>query len=307
MSQKLEWIRKNYGNPMDVFSSLLRSMLIASPGCELFCADFSSVEARVAFWVAEHHEGVKAFRENRKLYEEMAAETFGMDISEVLKDSLERFIGKESVLGCQYGLGWRKFMINCHQKGMKMVTPEIAKKAVYTYRKVHHPIPEFWGMCERAAIQAIRNPGKRYRVTKVVFYVSGDFLNIKLPSGRRLRYFKPSISSKQLAGGYLVPEIRYWMQDQKTQQWVRRNIWGGTFTNHIVQGLSRELMVHGVFNIENAGYRFLLSVHDEGLAEKKKGKGSLKEYLDLMAGQLPEWAKGLPLKAEGWTGQRYHK
>lgn len=308
----LELIRQRYGKTkvMDVLVSAIRGMLIASPGKELYCADFAAVEARIAFWVAEHEEGIKAFEEKRKLYEEMAAETFGCDLKWLLtpegKDSIERFVGKESVLGCQYGLGWSKFLRNCHQKGVKQVTPDMAKKAVYTYRKVHHPIPEFWAKIEHACIQAVLNPGKRYRVTKVVVYTSEKWLCIKLPSGRRLRYFKPRITQKQLASGKMVPEIRYWTVDSYTRQWVETSIWGGVFTNHIVQGISRDLMVNGVINIESAGYEFLISVHDEGLSEREKGLGSVEHYVKLMT-KLPSWAEGAPITAEGWCGPRYKK
>jgi len=304
--ETLTWIRRSYGDPMKVFSSITRGMLIASPGKELFCADFAAIEARVAFWLAEHEEGVKAFLENRKLYEEMASEAFGIPIEEITKESLERFVGKESVLGCQYGLGWAKFLKNCHQKGVKQVTSEMAKKAVYTYRKVHWPVPAFWSAIENACIKAILNPGKRYKVTKVTAYMSEQWLCVKLPSGRRLRYFKPRVTQKQLSGGRMVPEIRYWTVDSYTRQWVETQIWGGPLTNHCVQGISRDLMVNGVFNIEEAGYEFLLSVHDEGLAEREKGLGNVKEYVSLMT-RLPAWAKGCPVTAEGWSGPRYKK
>jgi DNA polymerase len=299
-------IAKRYGRErvMDVLVSIIRGMIIASEGHDLYCADFAAVEARIAFWVAGHKEGIRAFLENRKLYEEMASEAFGMPLEEVTKNSIERFVGKESVLGCQYGLGWMKFLKNCHMKGVKQVTPDMAKKAVYTYRKIHHPIPTFWKNIEEAAIKAILNPGKRYRVTKVVVYKKDKWLNIRLPSGRRLRYFNPSLVQKQLANGRMVPEIRYWTVD--FHQWARVSIWGGQFTNHIVQGIARDLMVNGIINIENAGYKFLISIHDEGLSENRKGTGSVKEYSGLMT-RLPAWAKGAPITAEGWTGPRYKK
>lgn len=300
-------IRAKYGDTkvMDVLVSSIRGMLIPSEEREFYCADFAAVEARIAFWLAEHQEGIQAFIEDRKLYEEMASDIFKMDLEDVKKDSLERFVGKESILGCQYGLGWAKFLKNCHQKGMPSVTAQIAKKAVYTYRDVHAPVPAFWRNIENAVVQAIRNPGETYQVTKVKVYKRGRFLNIELPSGRRLRYFKPRLSQKQLANGRMVPQIHYWTVDH--HQWCEVVTWGGIFTNHCVQGIARDLMVAGIFNIEEAGYQFLLSVHDEGLAEKKIGSGNLKEYVALMAGKLPRWAKGAPITAEGWVGPRYKK
>lgn len=304
----LEWIRKNYGDPMKVFSSMTRAMLIASPGKELFCADFAAIEARVAFWLSEHEEGLQAFREDRKLYEEMAAQAFDMDIewlcTEEGKASLERFVGKESVLGCQYGMGWLKFKSQCHKKGMKSVTDEIAKKAVYTYRKIHWPVPLFWKNIEDAAVQAILNPKKSFKVTKVKIYMNGDFLNIRLPSGRRLRYYKPRVSQKQLANGRMVPQIHYWTMDH--HQWCEVVTWGGILTNHCVQGIARDLMANGMLNIENAKYDFLVSVHDEAIAERKIGLGNLDEYISLMT-TIPNWAAGVPITASGFVSKRYRK
>lgn len=300
-------IKKRYGNTnaMNVLVSSIRGMIIASLGKEFYCGDFVAIEACLAFWMAEHKEGIQAIRDKRKLYEEMASETFDIPLDEILKDSLERFVGKESVLSCQYGSGWNSFMNNCHKKGMSQVTPEMAKKAVYTFRKVHAPIPAIWKALEEAAVEAIRNPGKHYQVTKVTLYVHGNFLIIKLPSGRKLKYYKPRLSQKRLAGGRLVPQIHYWTVWKKN--FIETVIWGGILFNHCVQGIARDLMMNATSNIEKAGYQFVLSVHDEGLAEREIGCGSLKEFLHLMAGQLPDWAKGAPITATGWVGLRYKK
>lgn len=304
MNDVLNRIRHEYKNPMAVFSSVTRSMLVASPGKELFCADWAAVEARIAFWVAEHDEGLEAFRQDRKLYEEMASEGFNIPIELVTKDSIERFVGKESVLGCQYGMGGKKFLAQCHKKGVKQVTEEMAKRAVAAYRALHHPVPTLWRNMENAAIRAISNPGRAYKTNKVTLYTRGDFLNIQLPSGRKMRYFKPSLRGKRLLSGHTVPEIRYWAVD--LHEWKEVTTWGGILTNHVVQGIARDLMVNAIYNLENAGYEFLLSVHDEGLSEREVGVGSLDEYLEIFT-KLPPWAGGLPIKAEGWIGRRYRK
>jgi DNA polymerase bacteriophage-type len=297
-------IANEYGdsNVMKVLVSAIRGMIIASPGCKFYCGDWSAIEARLAFWVAGHHQGLEAYRQKRKLYEEMASATFGIPLDEVEKDSLERFVAKESVLGCQYGMGPLKFKMQCHRKGISQVTDEIAKKAVYTYRKVHWPIPAMWKNLEQATVKAIRYPGKVYLLHKVAIYVKEDFLHIKLPSGRRLRYYKPRVCFKQLVSGSLVTEIRHWASIHKL--WIEQVIWGGTLTNHIVQGIARDLLVHGLFNVENAGYRVQTHTHDEILAEKENG--NLEEYKRLML-SLPDWAEGLPMEAECWSGKRFRK
>lgn len=289
---------------MNVLVSIVRGMIIASPGCELLCADFAAIEARLAFWICEHHEGIRAFVEGRKLYEEMAVEAFAIPMEQVTKESLERFVGKETVLGAQYGLGPDKHHRNCHQKGMSQVTNTMARQAIYAYRRVHWPVPAFWKAIEEACLRAILNPTRRYKVTKVSVYMSGPWLCIKLPSGRRLRYFKPRVAQKQLPGGRMVPELRHMAAEKG--RWVEISIWGGTLLNNIVQGVARDLMANGMKNIENAGYKFLLSIHDEGLSEREIGEGSVEEYVALMT-KLPKWAKGAPVTAEGWKGTRYRK
>ncbi len=50
----------------------------------------------------------------------------------------------------------------------------------------------------------------------------------------------------------------------------------------------------------------ILTVHDEEGAEAPAGTRTHKELSHTMA-QPPVWAPDLPLKVEGWTGQRYRK
>jgi DNA polymerase len=48
---------------------------------------------------------------------------------------------------------------------------------------------------------------------------------------------------------------------------------------------------------ETAGYPVVLSVHDEVVQS---------EFEDIMC-RLPDWAEGLPVKAEGWRAKRFQK
>jgi hypothetical protein len=53
-------------------------------------------------------------------------------------------------------------------------------------------------------------------------------------------------------------------------------------------------------------FDLLLSIHDEVIAEGEIGCCTLREFEDQMA-IVPEWAPGMPIKAEGWIGERLRK
>ena len=82
---------------------------------------------------------------------------------------------------------------------------------------------------------------------------------------------------------------------------------GGILTENIVQAVARDLMVEGGLRLEANGYQVLISVHDELICERRRGRGYVKKFETLMC-QVPRWAdKKLPLQAKAWEGMRYRK
>ena len=299
----LETLRLLYGNPMEVLSSTLRAAIIAPEGRTLFCADYAAIEARVLFWVARHEHGLDAFREGRDLYREMATVIFRKQLDNVEKS--DRQVGKQAILGCGYGMGGTKFQATCANYSID-VSEEIADRAVKAYRSTHSLVPELWRNLEKASIAATQSPGRRYTINRTTWFVERDFLWCELPSGRRLAYYKPSVQFKETPWGEKRPALYHWAVNPKTKQWERTGTWGGVLTENVVQAISRDLMAEAMLRIESAGYDVTLTVHDELVAERDLGKGSLKEFESLMAA-IPAWAEGCPVKVEGWTGPRYHK
>lgn len=304
-SGDLEWVRMLYGDPMRLFASTLRGVIVASPGKELFCADYAAVEARMLFWFAKHEAGMQAFREGRDLYKEMASYIYGKPIEMILKDSIERFVGKGVILGCGYQMGGNKFRESCQLQGIE-ISEEAAERAVKAYREMHAPVTKLWYNTERASMAAVQNPGTAYTVNRVKWLKQGEFLWCELPSGRKLAYYRPEIHTKRTSWGEPKAMLHHWGMNQYTRKWELTSVYGGKLVENVVQAASRDLMADAMMRVEKAGYEVVLSVHDELLAERKRGEKEAKEFSDLMAA-LPAWAAGAPIKVEGWKGFRYRK
>lgn len=294
------WVRALVGDVMPVLSSCLRGCLRATPGHDLYCGDFNAIEARVVFWLANHPEGLKLFADGVDPYVVQASIIFGVPVSEVTDD--QRFVGKQSILGCGFGMGDKKFRMQCKSFGQD-VSEALAKRAVQSYRKSHWPVVKLWGNLERAAIAAVKNPGKAYLINHTRWFMRDKFLYCELPSGRRLAYFNPRVKYDPTPWGEKRPVLYFWANEN--HHWHECASYGGLLAENVTQAVARDCMVLGQLRTEQHGYIPLISVHDELLAERKSG-GNLEEFERLMS-QVPEWAKGLPIKVKAWKGERYRK
>jgi DNA polymerase len=342
------------GAPAVVISSLLRSIFTAAPGHVLLAADYSQIEARVLAWIAGQEDLVALFASGGKIYETMAAFIFDMSVKDVAKDSFERQIGKNSVLGAGFQMGADRFAEQvreqtgiilergrywacpkcdndhkiwhvdddpdrtcylCHEKMVVRRNPEVvdvAAQALKGYRTLYHLIPQFWKDIEAAAMKAVRNPGEVYTVghgAEIKYTYRGQFLWCQLPSKRFLAYARPEIREKRLPEPYddiIKESLSYLGVDSLTKQWRRHYTYGGHLTENVVQAMARDVMAGAMLRTERAGYRPILTVHDEVVVEAPEGEADFASFMELIQ-TLPRWATGLPLAAEGWSGERYRK
>jgi hypothetical protein len=307
----LGMIRLLYEKPMDLFSSALRGVIIASEGKELFCADFSSIEARVLLWLAGDKSGLNEYMEGLDVYCSMASTIYGIDYDDVLYEyksegfSDRRQMGKKVILACGYQMGLKKFMQTCIDEGLD-VEMSLLERAHQAFREKYPLVPELWNNYERAAIYAVINKGKKVLMNKVTWYVQGDFLFAELPSGRKLAYYKPEVRNEETPWGDLRPKLYVYTTDSKTKQWVQRAVYGGLLTENICQAVSRDCMSEAMTRVDAAGFDILITVHDEILCERNIGESTLKDFEKLMS-ERPYWGQDIPLKVGGWVGQRYRK
>ncbi len=309
----LEWVRALCGDPMSAFSDCLRSMLIASDGHKMYAADFASIEVRVLFWIARHSAGLTIYERGEDAYRDMATAIYKVALDDVTKP--QREVGKRAVLGCGYGMGWKKFMQTCADFGIP-VTAKVAKQAVKAYRSKHHPVKTLWNNVERAAIEATKNKGKRYTVNRLSWFYRDEFLYCELPSGRRLAFYKAQVKfewsrwdkDRIKAGkkpkGHKRFVLYHYDMNPETRQWGLVATYGGKLVENAVQGIARDRMCDAMLRIDDAGYENLISVHDENVAENESG--SLEEFNKLMLVES-KWAAGCPFTVEGWVDERYKK
>lgn len=76
--------------------------------------------------------------------------------------------------------------------------------------------------------------------------------------------------------------------------------------HNCTQAACRDLLSEALLRLEDRGYPVVLHVHDEAGAEVPLGKHSLVDFEAIMA-EVPEWAPGFPIAAEGYRATRYHK
>ncbi|MGL5113607.1 MAG: DNA polymerase [Flavobacterium sp.] len=316
----IEALRARYKNVKDVLSSCIRGIIVPSGNHQLYVADYASIEARVLFWLAGHEEGVRMYEENQDLYIDMACKIYDKKPEEITKDL--RALGKQAILGCGYGMGAKKFQETCANYNMD-VSFDLAELAKTTYREIHSPVVNLWGEVERAAIQAVKT-GEVVHCGKVSWAKVGKFLHCRLPSGRLLSYYKPRISPVITPWGSETDKLYFWGENSVTRKFTEEGTYGGRLVENITQAVARDLMAEAMLRCEEAGFKILLSVHDELIAESaiepKREKDRIKcfgmgtlfyitnldYFIDLLTTK-PEWAKGCPIAAEGWTGFRYRK
>lgn len=301
-----KWLKMIREKPMECFASALRAMIIAPDGHELVGADFNAIEMRVLFWMAQDKAGLIALRLKQDLYKQMAAKIFSKPVSEITNE--ERHLGKTIVLGAGYGLGPTKFHASVTAQGIE-ITKRLAEKSISSYRDLHSGVPEFWRATEMAAKKAVATYlNKKPQVFKaglVSFFCEKKFLWAELPSGRRLAYYNPVLKIEKTPWGDDAAKLYHHGVNPLTKKWEQAGSFGGRLVENLVQAASRDLMVDAMKRIDKAGYKVILSVHDELIAEQTKGK-PVSEFVQLME-MVPDWAMGLPIKAEGWVGGRYRK
>ena len=170
---------------------------------------------------------------------------------------------------------------------------------VLMWRQEHKAIVGFWYALENAIVMAIHHPDRGVDVGRVRVDRRGNWLRLRLPSGRYLSYPAPRFSEQTGASFVGV--------DPYTRQWKRLSTYSGKLAENIVQATAADILIDGQIAAEAQGYPTVLTVHDELLAEvPNTDRYSVKELSRILTTSSP-WADGLPLTAKGFETERYYK
>ena len=186
------------------------------------------------------------------------------------------------------------------------ISRDMAQLIVQAYRTTYPEVAGFWYQQENAAVQAVRQSGKIITAGPVKWKGQNGFLYCKLPSGRCLAYAEPQVKPIETSWGEIKDQLTFMAVNPISKNWERQHTYGGAITENIVQATARDLMAYGMLNLEKQGYEIRMTVHDEVIACVDENFGSVEDFERILS-TTPDWAKGCPVKAEGWRGKRYRK
>lgn len=269
-------------SPTDL-KKLVRSMFIGP----LTVVDYSAIEARVVAWLANEEWALQAFRDGRDIYVETA------ERMSTPSTPLTRFQGKVAVLALGYNGG-----VNSLRAMGAEGDDKTLQHLVNVWRRANPRIVKFWAIMQDAVEDGGR-VGQHLKITR-----RGDQMKIHLPSGRAIVYhgvkWERYVVIDEKTGKKIFKEG--WRYNDPKRVGARLGFYGGRLVENVTQAIARDILAEALVRLEEEGYSVVGHVHDEIIVE-----GRHLAEVERLATELPTWARGLPIDAEGFEADRYKK
>lgn len=324
--------------PMEGLTGCMRSMFRAPDGQEFKVCDYKSVESAGLAWLTGCKRLLNVFREGRDPYLDFGILFYNKAYEAITR--AERQICKPPALGCGYRLSAGEIrdgvksglLAYADNMGIEM-TQEEAIRAVKVFREGYPEVKQFWYDCEDA-VRHVLTTGQPYTLGFLKFEYMKPYLLIRLPSGRRIYYYKPKLEKRIVPTGrykkvrsrgmfedgypegqiieveqtFVRHNFSYMGRNQKTTKWERVEGHGGVVTENADQALTRDILKVGLMRLHEAGFDLRGHSHDEGIVLQRIGDNRFTFELMKEIYKKPiEWAPGFPLDASGWQGAYYRK
>jgi len=304
LTRDLPTIRELWGP--DIFTAVissLRSCIIADEGKVLVAGDYAGIEARNLLSMAGQHDRVDQMHSGVDVYAENASLIYKRPITKA--NVAERQTGKNSTLGNGYGLGPVGFRARFAPKQ----SVEFAMQVVNTYRQEFAPmVPKFWYGLYQASVDAVWcDHAKTYSFAGIEFRKEGDFLTMRLPSGRKIYYHRPRKErSFNPTNGNEHPAWSFMSYQGK--KFRRLWAWHGMITADCIQGSARDMLKEAEKRAESAGLYTIFRVHDELVFEETDRPDIVQVVKQVMEDVSP-WVieRKFKVKAEVDKMRRYRK
>lgn len=343
-----EGLEMIWDSPPDVLSQLIRTAFVAPKGKVLASADFSAIEARITAWLAGEKWRLDVFSTHGKIYEASASTMFKVPLDTIVKGGSNYHLrqnGKVSELALGFGGGpdalikmgaldmdfMKVFIKKVKTKWIEVgpyvileqnMGPDIVlateqefvdyyvykelAKLVKMWRNASPSIVKYWKTINECAIEAIQNPGMKIDCGHGISYqVKDKRLWCILPSGGHLVYLAPKLIPGKFEGSV---QIAYSGVDQFTKKFTTQTTYGGKLVENIVQATARDLLAYAMLDLDRAGFKIVMHVHDEVVIELDEATvaSDVLRINQIMAKGFP-WSKGLPLGAETTISKYYKK
>ena len=294
-SGDFEAVKLLYEDVPDTLSQLIRTAFIPKDGAQFLVADFSAIEARVIAWYAGETWRQKVFEKGGDIYCASASQMFKVPVVKHGINGHLRQKGKIAELALGYGgsVGALKAMGALDMGLSENELPAL----VDAWRQANPEIVKFWWAVDHAVMEAVRykHTTTEYGLT---FSCRSGMLFIRLPSGRSLAYVKPKVGTNKFGGECITYE-----GVGATKKWERLESYGPKFAENIVQATSRDILCYAMRTLRCCS--IVMHIHDELVIEADP-RMSLEAVCEQM-GRTPPWAKGLLLRADGYSTPFYKK
>ena len=291
----IDWL---YDSPPGVLSELIRTAFVPRPGTRFIVADFAAIEARVLAWFSGEQWRLDTFVEGGDIYCASASQMFGVPVVKHGENSHLRQKGKIAELALGYG-GSVGALTSMGALEMGMQEEEL-QPLVNQWRASNPHITKFWWDVDAAAVMAVKER-KSVTYKNLCFTYRSGILFVTLPSGRNLSYIKPRMTQNRFGRESLSYE-----GVGESKKWMRIETYGPKLVENIVQATARDLLALAMLRLRDAGFDIVMHIHDEAVLEVPEGVSSVDEVCRIMA-VAPDWAAGLPLRADGYECPFYKK
>lgn len=301
---------------MEAIVGTVRSMIRSHDGYEIGVCDLAAIESRVIAILSGCVRLIQVFVDGRDPYKDFGQTLYRCAYEAVTKE--QRTGSKPAVLGAGFRLGGGSLIEGkrtglwgyAESMGVNMTQAE-AETAVEVFRETYPEIPQFWYDLENAAQRCVLH-GQRVKVGLLTFEHMKPYMTIRLPSGRRLFYYKPRIERRTFVSKagkpYTKLVLTYMGQQQKTGKWTRIASHGGKVCENVVQATARDVLGDGMLRAHEAEFYLIGHAHDENIVEFPLGSNQHNvEWLREIMSEPLSWLPGIPLDAAGYVSPFYKK